>query len=160
MIAAMRGVDLLVFELIKIRCIRNLMWVYFFETIKTVMEINSVARYFFWSYRFRFSFLCGGWHIESFFLLKFELLFCTCRYAWTPGVERRPQRRPVRVLGGRHEAVAVLCRLALRAALVHRRPGPCNARDALGAGGKQAGIVTSTFITHRHILFFLMGKTT
>ena len=31
----------------------------------------------------------------------------------------------------------VLQGLALRAALVHRRPGPCNARDALGAHGSR-----------------------
>ena len=37
---------------------------FFFELIKTVMEINSLAGYFFWNYRFRF-FLCGGSHVES-----------------------------------------------------------------------------------------------
>ena len=49
----------------------------------------------------------------------------------------RPRRCPVRVPGRRHEAGAVLHGLALRAALVHRRPGPCNARDALGAHGSR-----------------------
>ena len=33
------------------------------------------------------------------------------------------------------DAGSVVYRLALRAALVHRRPGPCIARDALGADG-------------------------
>ena len=48
-------------------------------------------------------------------------------------VELRPQRRPVRVPGQRHEAGAVVCPLALRAALVHCRPGAFDACDALGA---------------------------
>ena len=48
-------------------------------------------------------------------------------------VERRPQRRPVRVPGGRHEAGAVVCPLALRAALVYCRPGAFDVCDALGA---------------------------
>ena len=102
------------------------------------MEINSLAGYFFFGITDFVFFLCGGSHVESSLLPKFALLFCTCRHAWTPGVERRPERHRVRVPGGRHEPGAVLYRLALRAALVHRRPGPCSARDLwalVGAGG-------------------------
>ena len=77
-----------------------------------------------------FVFMCGGSHVES-LLPNFALLFCSCRHAWTLGVERRPQHRPVRVPGGQHEAGAVVQELAVRAALAHRRPGALDARDHL-----------------------------
>ena len=48
--------------------------------------------------------------------------------------------------------------LALLAALVHRRPGPCNARDALGAHGSRRENVTSTRKTHRTIYSFSVEK--
>ena len=68
-----------------------------------------------------------------------NLRFCFARVymAWTLGVEQRPRRRPVRVPGRRHEAGAVVCALALRAALVHCRPGAIDACDALGAHGSR-----------------------
>ena len=52
-------------------------------------------------------------------------------------MERRHQRRLVRVPGGRHESCAVVCPLALRAALVHCRPRALDACDALGAHGSK-----------------------
>ena len=99
------------------------------------MEINSLAGHFLKLQDFVF-FQKGGAHVQSSLLPKFAHLFLhVSTMLGLRGVEGRPQLRPVRVLGRRHEAGAVLYRLALRAALVHRRPGPCNARDALGADG-------------------------
>ena len=54
MITEMRGADLIVFEVIKIRNIRNLMRVYFFESIKTVMEINFFSRGYFFEFQILF----------------------------------------------------------------------------------------------------------
>ena len=79
------------------------------------------AGYFLGITDFVFSCLCGGPHVQSSLWPKFALLFCTCRHAWAPGVERRPQRRPVRVLGRRHQAGAVLYILALRVNKAWRR---------------------------------------
>ena len=67
----------------------------------------------------------------------FPFVFVRVHNAGSSGVVRRPERHLVRVPGRRHEAGAVLYTLAPRAALVHRRPGPCNARDALGALGSR-----------------------
>ena len=56
MITEMRGADLIVFEVIKIRNIRNLMRVYFFESIKTVLEIDSFSRGYFFEFQILFFF--------------------------------------------------------------------------------------------------------
>ena len=69
---------------------------YFFGLIKTVMEINSLAGYFFGITDFVF-FCVVDRTLSRPFLPKYGLLFCTCRHAWTPGVKRRPQRRLIRV---------------------------------------------------------------
>ena len=81
------------------------------------------------------------------FLPKFALLFCTCRHAWTPGVERRLERRPVRFPGGRHEAGAVVYRLALRAALVHRRVSEMTVRCFLGERRESQLCVSSVSVS-------------
>ena len=103
--------------------------------VKTVME--KFSRGIFFELQMFFFYCAVDRPFSGPFCPNLRFCFCTCRHAWTPGVERRPRRCPVRVLARRHEARAFLHRLALRAALVHRRPGPCNARDALGAHGSR-----------------------
>ena len=84
-----------------------------------------------------FFLLCGESHVQSSLLSEFAPLFLHVSTCLDSGRGVTTSSSSCRVLGGRHEACAVLYRLALRAALVHRRPGPCNARDALGSHGSR-----------------------
>ena len=75
------------------------------------------------NYRCRFFFFLGGSHVQSSLLPKFA-----------PGTWRDDLNVVLfEVPGGRHEAGAVLYGLALREALVHRRPEALDARDCFWA---------------------------
>ena len=113
---------------------QSVIFVFIFELLQTLMEINSLAGPF-----LKILFFKKKGHARSVvpFARIFPFVFVRVHNAGSSGVVRRPERHLVRVPGRRHEAGAVLYTLAPRAALVHRRPGPCNARDALGALGSR-----------------------
>ena len=116
------------------------------------MEKYSLASFFFWNYRFHvFYYLCGGSHVEPSLLPKFALLFCTCRHAWTLRAWSDDLNVVLFEFLEDDTKLAQSCTDWLY--VQHWYTVAPDPAMPLGAGGEQAGIVTSTFIAHRHILF-------
>ena len=158
MIAEMRGADVIVFfELITSVMTVILCGCIFFELIKTVVVKNSLSGLFFWNYRFQYFFVVR-WIARS--VVPFaQISAFVCARVHMLGLRVWGDDLIV-VLFEFLDNDTKLARSCTDWLYVQHWYSLCQSLQCAWRSGRwweKAGIVTSTFITHRHILFLLFN---